>query len=200
VLVLDAEDPADVMVKLTDFGIARYTPVERSGITPAPYASSACDPNSDTDLTFPPTSDLDTVSHSVRPPSGSKRVLPPPSSGDTGLITRSGQVAGTPLYMAPELARRGVKATSKADVYSVGVLAWELLAKRRPSLRPAAAAILAGEVPEPIPSVAPVAQSVPLEVSRMIDACLALDPEQRPSAEDLMQALEKALKSMMATA
>jgi serine/threonine-protein kinase len=98
--------------------------------------------------------------------------------------------------MAPELARRGVKASPKADVYSLGVLAWELLAKRRPSLRPAAAAVLAGEIPEPAPSMAPVVQSVPLEVTRFIDACLELDPDLRPSAAELVVVLERALSEL----
>ncbi len=199
ILVEDAEDPRKVRVKITDFGIARYTPADRRVLGSAPDATArdaalhASGAAASAEPTSPPNSEMDTVSHSARPPSSSKRILANASSGDTGLLTRSGQVAGTPLYMAPELARRGVKATPKADVYSLGVLAWELLAKRRPSLRPAAAAVLAGEAPEPAPSMAPVVPNVPLEVTRFIDACLELDPDLRPSTAELVVVLEKAL-------
>jgi hypothetical protein len=73
------------------------------------------------------------------------------------------------------------------------VLAWELFAKRRPSLRPAAAAVLAGEVPEPLPSLVPVATRAPPEVARMVDACLSFDPDLRPSAEELEAVFAAAL-------
>jgi serine/threonine protein kinase len=190
ILVRDSVDPRQVEAKITDFGIARFTPRDLGELTPNPVKPEPVE------LVAHGASELDTVSLSARSNTGSRPSLPPRSTGDTGLFTRSGQVAGTPLYMAPELARRGTKATAAADIYSLGVLAWELIARRRPSLRPAAAAVLAGEVPEPPPSMAPLARSVPQAVSRAIDRCLALEPQARPSAEELEQVLLDALSEL----
>jgi serine/threonine protein kinase len=89
--------------------------------------------------------------------------------------------------MAPELVQHGTKASAKADVYSLGVLAWELLARRRPSLRPAVSVVLAGEIPYPPPSLALEALGLSPTVTGAIDACLALDPSLRPDAHTLEQ-------------
>jgi hypothetical protein len=58
---------------------------------------------------------------------------------------------------------------------------------------------LAGETPEPLPSLVPVASSAPPEVARAIDACLSFDPEARPDAEELEQIFAGALQRLLAS-
>ena len=81
--------------------------------------------------------------------------------------------AGTLAWMAPEVLTGG-RATDKADAYSFGVLLWELSTGERPrrGLRP--------ETEDEAPAV----------VRDLIAACLASDPEQRPSADDIVRVLE----------
>jgi serine/threonine protein kinase len=186
ILVVETDDGKGTSAKITDFGIARFSPAEQLPGGPGVQTGERGDADP---------SDLDTVAQTQRTPSRTPRAQP--STGDTGLFTRSGKLAGTPLYMAPELAVRGAKASPKADVYSLGVLAWELLAKRRPSLRPAAAAVLAGETPDPLPSLLPIAVHAPAEVSHAIDACLQFDPDERPSCAELEGVFATALSRML---
>lgn len=78
-----------------------------------------------------------------------------------------GTVKGTPGYMAPEQTR-GERATAKADVYTIGLLLWAMLAGRRPPMdgtRPAQISSLRPDVPQP--------------VMAMIEAALSPKPDER---------------------
>ena len=53
-------------------------------------------------------------------------------AGDRAL-TRTGQILGTPVYMAPELVRGARMATASSDMYAFGVIAWELMTGELPA-------------------------------------------------------------------
>ena len=81
--------------------------------------------------------------------------------------------AGTLAWMAPEVLTGG-RATDRADAYSFGVLLWELSTGERP--KRGARPVTAEEAPD--------------AVRDLMAACLAADPTARPSAADIVAALE----------
>lgn len=95
--------------------------------------------------------------------------------------TVTGVALGTPRYMAPE-AWRGMPATAQTDLYSLGLVLYELIAGRLP-FGDAAMTELAGRVcdedPPPLRDAAPW---VPRALSSIIDRCIARDPAQRPAS------------------
>ena len=83
-------------------------------------------------------------------------------------ITAEGSPIGTPAYMAPEQLSGGVEVDARADVYAWGLMAWEMLAGRLPAPHePVPLKRLRGDAPEPL--------------VRLIEWCLAADPEARPA-------------------
>ncbi len=106
--------------------------------------------------------------------------------------TQDGQVAGSPFYMAPELFM-GERGSGKSDMYSFGIVAYEVLTGVRPivgeTLEQLQAAHLA-KVPAPVRSVK---SSVAREVAGMVDRAISKNPMQRPSAAEFRRALDAAL-------
>jgi len=100
-------------------------------------------------------------------------------------LTATGQVMGTVQYLAPEQAS-GHTATPSTDIYSLGIVAYECLAGKRPFTGESQVAIAMAQIndaPPPLPS------DVPEPVQRLVLACLAKDPQGRPaSAAKLAQA------------
>lgn len=112
---------------------------------------------------------------------------------DFGLARRTGAeqgaASGTPAYMAPE-RWRGAPPSPAIDVWSLGIIAYELIEGKRPleddqlatfafSPRPLALAARLREVP----------------AGHVLQACLSIDPTQRPGAQDVAVALGEALNS-----
>jgi serine/threonine-protein kinase len=109
-------------------------------------------------------------------------------------LTDPGTVKGKLAYMAPEQAR-GATVDGRADVFSLGVILWELCAGRRLFARDSDAATLSALLEGPPPSP-PSAwnEAVPPALDRAILGALARDPAARtPSAEALARALGQVL-------
>jgi serine/threonine-protein kinase len=107
-------------------------------------------------------------------------------------VTEAGTVAGTPDYMAPELAVGDEAVDGRADIYSLGCVAYWLLTGRRVFEKETAVAKIAAHISTP--PLAPSAGTelpVPAELDSLVLACLAKHPADRPqAAEDLDRALE----------
>jgi eukaryotic-like serine/threonine-protein kinase len=101
---------------------------------------------------------------------------------------------GTPGYISPEQVR-GEHVDYRCDIYSVGVLLFELLTGRLPFTRDETMDVLFAHATEAPPSFAEVgAVWVPPEVERVVLRCLAKSPNERPSsARDLAQEFQEAL-------
>jgi eukaryotic-like serine/threonine-protein kinase len=109
---------------------------------------------------------------------------------DVHTLTLAGTSLGTPAYMAPEQAAGDPDADHRADIYSLGVVAYELLAGRHPFHdRPPHGMMRAhiAETPAPLEDVAP---TVPPALADLVTRCLAKDPKDRPQdAEEVVRAL-----------
>lgn len=104
---------------------------------------------------------------------------------DSETLTHSGQAPGTPAYMAPERAL-GDKGDHRSDLWSLGVVLYEMLAGRRPFVRNSSASTLMAIVNDPPPPLPPGDKSLEAIVYRL----LAKDPEQRyQDASQLVAAL-----------
>lgn len=109
-------------------------------------------------------------------------------------ITRTGDVVGTPAYMAPEQARGDADADARSDLYSLGATLFELISGRPPHVGPTAIATLARLVTTPAPRLSELRRDVPAALERLVAQLLATDPEQRPrGALEVMQQLRELL-------
>lgn len=108
----------------------------------------------------------------------------------SSVATATGLVLGTPTYMAPEQAM-GAKVDRLADVYALGVMAFECLTGRVPYTGTTPVAILMKHVQEPVPVPSPAELAPPL--TAVLKRCLAKTPTDRwPSAGAFVGALEQA--------
>ncbi|HET9531885.1 MAG TPA: protein kinase [Blastocatellia bacterium] len=94
-------------------------------------------------------------------------------------LTQTGQVIGTPAYMSPEQAQ-GQPVTPASDLYSLGILAFELITGRVPFTADTAIALLMKHVYEPPPPILDLAPNVPQELAELIGYLLEKSPSQRP--------------------
>jgi serine/threonine-protein kinase len=104
-------------------------------------------------------------------------------------LTEAGVIMGTPLYMAPELEHGARGATPPADLYSLGVMAYELLSRKLPHATAPVLERLAGRVPPKAPSLGEARPDLPAPLIALIDRCLAFSPEARPTAAEVSEAL-----------
>lgn len=115
--------------------------------------------------------------------------------GDFGaayFIAQGGRVAGSPFYMAPEIYR-GDLGTPASDVYSLSVLAYELLAGERPFVSDTYEGLMAAHLSRYPKSLVHTAAKVPKGVTALVERGLAKTPQDRPAARDLVLAIEEAL-------
>ena len=102
-------------------------------------------------------------------------------------LTMKGQILGTLLYMSPEQVN-GQEADSRSDIFSFGLVLYEMLTGKRAFDGSTPASVIAAILERPAPSVADVA---PPALDRVLKRCLEKDPEQRwQSARDLKAGLE----------
>lgn len=98
--------------------------------------------------------------------------------------TSSGLISGTPAYMSPEQAQ-GAKMDHRTDLYSLGVVLYELLAGRVPFEADSTIAVIYKHINEPPPPI----ESVSPELQQVIARALAKDPDDRyQTARDLAAA------------
>lgn len=110
-------------------------------------------------------------------------------SDDSRTLTATGTLLGTPAYLAPEQVMASREAGPPADVYSLGVVLFELLSGRLPFSNPNPMAILTSHMSEAPPSLREVASGVTPAMADLVDSMLAKDPDERPSAGDVASRL-----------
>jgi len=91
------------------------------------------------------------------------------------LTTGEGRIAGTPAYMSPEQAE-GKALDGRSDIFSFGVVLYEMLTGRRAFEGDSTASILAGVLREEPP---PMGETIPSDVQKIVVRCLRKDPARR---------------------
>jgi Protein kinase domain/Sigma-54 interaction domain len=110
----------------------------------------------------------------------------------TGHVTMAGTVLGTPAFLAPELALNAGPFDGRADIYSLGCVAYWILTGRQPFEADDPMTLLMHHAnTEPSPPSEMTEESIPPVVDAIILKCLAKDPKDRPAtAEALWEMLE----------
>jgi tetratricopeptide (TPR) repeat protein len=120
-----------------------------------------------------------------------KAVTAAAAGGGGTTLTSTGMALGTPAYMAPEQAAADPRVDARADVYALGVVAYEMLAGRPPFTAPTAQAMLAAQVamrPDPVDRYRP---GIPADLSALVMRALEKIPGDRPqSAEEMLGRLD----------
>lgn len=108
-----------------------------------------------------------------------------------GLSTQTGIVMGTVSYMSPEQAR-GQKVDHRADIFSLGVMLYEMLSGKKPFEGATPSDVMAAVLIREPESLEQVAPNVPSGLQRIVKRCLEKLPEKRfQSAGDLAFALQE---------
>ncbi len=105
-------------------------------------------------------------------------------------LTATGQVMGTVQYLSPEQAS-GHAASPATDIYSLGIVAYECLAGKRPFTGESQVAIAMAQINEQPP---PLPATVPIPVQNLVMAMIAKKPADRPSSAATVARAAQALR------
>jgi len=121
-------------------------------------------------------------------------------TGDASRLTRAGAVFGTPHYMSPEQAA-GATVTFAADIYSLGVMLYEMAAGKVPFDAENFMGIMTMHMykaPVPMRALVPAPQEIPPGLDAVVLKCLSKKAEQRYASMDaLVTDLEKLEKGQL---
>ncbi len=157
------------VIKVLDFGVAS------TAVVPAPGPTEPLNLQPDQTDREPPTE--------------------PGTQACTDHPSESEQIVGTPLYISPEVARRG-KAGPRSDIYALGCVLYFMLTGRPVFVeRDVSALLRAHAKTPPTPPSTLLAEPLPEYVEKMVLRCLAKDPEQRyENADALVAAIDLCLR------
>jgi serine/threonine-protein kinase len=106
-------------------------------------------------------------------------------------LTQLGTTLGTPAYMAPEQAAADPATDHRADIYSFGIMAYEMLIGQVPFRSTTPQALLAAQLTATPPPIPARRADVPVALARLVMQCLEKEREKRPqSAREIAELLE----------
>jgi serine/threonine-protein kinase len=113
------------------------------------------------------------------------------SSTSGATLTGIGVAIGTPAFMSPEQAAGERDIDGRSDLYSLGVVTYQMLTGALPFSAPSVAGILMKQITEPAPDIRIKRPDTPEDLAAAVSRCLEKDPENRwASADALRRALE----------
>jgi serine/threonine protein kinase len=95
------------------------------------------------------------------------------------------------MYLAPELAKGAMEARPPSDIFSFGVVAYELLCGELPYSQPPIVSRFRGE-PIVVPALQKAHPEIPGWLAQLVARCLHPDPSRRPAASDVLAAFDAA--------
>ena len=108
-----------------------------------------------------------------------------------GTLTRDGLSLGTPTYMAPEQVASDPSMDHRADLYALGVMAYEMLAGRPPFADRSVTEIMQAHLVEPPEPLSRLRPTTPSALTTLVMRCLEKDPAHRPqNAEAILAVLD----------
>lgn len=108
-----------------------------------------------------------------------------------GTLTGTGVVIGTPTYMSPEQAAGEREIDARSDIYSLGLVGFEMLVGEPPFQAATVPGILMKQISEPAPDIKELRPDCPDDLRFAVLRCLEKRPEDRwPTADALRRALE----------
>lgn len=111
-------------------------------------------------------------------------------------FTDTGEAVGTPYYMAPEQLR-GDRIDGRADIYALGIIAYEMLVGRRPFFDESYLNLAAKHINEPIPDFVTKENKLPLWIQDFVQMAAAKKPDQRfQTAEEIVSFLDEKMQGM----
>ncbi len=114
-------------------------------------------------------------------------------------LTATGQLLGTPDYMAPEQADGGVAIGPAADVHALGAILFHGTTGRRPFVGESAVSVLKKVMIDEAPPPSSIEPSLPAALDAIVGRCLEKRPEDRyPRARDVADALDALLAAWVA--
>ena len=175
-------------VKLADFGISIVVDEARRNppsATAPPEASALGEGHETRELEHARTMTQTTSPDAhVTPAEASRR----DQDRHAPLLTETGALVGTPHYMAPELIYGSKSAQPSSDIFSLGVIAFELFVGAMPFPRPPL--LLAGYGQGlPVPPSLRQCPGLSPELAALFECCLDIDPAKRPAAAEIAQRL-----------
>lgn len=99
--------------------------------------------------------------------------------GQDPALTAPNLIIGTPQYMSPEQCSQAAEIDSRSDIYSLGVILYEMLVGHVPFTGESPTAIMMKHLQEPPPSVLEERQDLPSAVGRVVTRAMAKRPEDR---------------------
>ena len=106
-------------------------------------------------------------------------------------LTGAGVAIGTPAFMSPEQAAGEREIDGRSDLYSLGIVTYQMLTGELPFSAPTVAGILMKQITEAAPDLRAKRGDCPEDLALAVTRCLEKDPENRwPSADALRRALE----------
>jgi tetratricopeptide (TPR) repeat protein/tRNA A-37 threonylcarbamoyl transferase component Bud32 len=105
-------------------------------------------------------------------------------------LTQLGTSIGTPAYMSPEQAAGDPEVDHRADIYSLGCLAYELLTGQPPFHGRTPQRMLAAHMAEAPKHVSELRPETPQALAELVMRCLSKDPPTRPQTVEIGQVLE----------
>src|SRR2546427_829140 len=112
-------------------------------------------------------------------------------------LTATGVAIGTPHYMSPEQAAGDREIDGRSDIYSLGVVAYQMLTGELPFHAPTVPGILMKHITERAPLITDRRPDLPEDLAACVMRCLEKDPEDRwPTADALRRVLESRSATM----
>ncbi len=122
---------------------------------------------------------------------GLAKLALPEVASDEASLTHTGQLVGSPHYLSPEQAR-GETVDLRSDIYSLGIVLYEMLAGARPFHGTTPAAVVAHHLHTPLPSLREKRPETPPQLAALVERMTEKDPGRRPgSYAELGKAIEE---------